>query len=244
MDGRGNRGVDRNRPVVPREHPADHRDGGRDPREGGGVPQGGGAKSGRVRALPSPDEGERLLRPSTLETPRGRRGRRSQDPVRRGGAGGLQAGRHLRGGVRGAHPVPLLDVRARERGEPDRPEEGGDPRRRSEPDRPGDRVRLLLRPRRLRPARGRVRDDHGELQPRDRLHRLRLLRPPLLRAPDEGGRPRHHRGGEAGRRDRPVRRPDPAEARRPPRSRRESGSSGLRRRASTGRKIASGSPRC
>ena len=36
-----------------------------------------------------------------------------------------------------------------------------------QPHRPGHRVRLLLRPRQLRPARRRLRDDHGQLQPRD-----------------------------------------------------------------------------
>jgi carbamoyl-phosphate synthase large subunit len=58
------------------------------------------------------------------------------------------------------------------------------PRRRPEPHRAGHRVRLLLLPRRLRAARGRLRDHHGQLQPGDRLHRLRHLRPALLRAAD------------------------------------------------------------
>ena len=89
----------------------------------------------------------------------------------------------------------------------------GDPRLRPEPDRAGDRVRLLLRPRgddgaRVGPRRG---DD--QLQPGDGLDRLRHLRPPLLRAADRGGRARRARGREAARRDRPVRRPDPAAAR-------------------------------
>ena len=39
---------------------------------------------------------------------------------------------------------------------PERPAEGRDPRLGPEPDRPGDRVRLLLRPRQLRAARGRA----------------------------------------------------------------------------------------
>jgi hypothetical protein len=38
---------------------------------------------------------------------------------------------------------------------------------------PGHRVRLLLRPRLLRAQRGRVRDDHDQLQPGDGQHRLR-----------------------------------------------------------------------
>ena len=40
----------------------------------------------------------------------------------------------------------------------------------------------------LRPARRRLRDGHGQLQPRDRLHRLRHLGPPLLRAAHPRGR--------------------------------------------------------
>ena len=90
---------------------------------------------------------------------------------------------------------------------------GRDPRLGPEPDRAGDRVRLLLRARgddraRLRPRRG---DD--QLQSGDRLHRLRHLRPPVLRAADR----RRRAGGDRARaprgRDRPVRGPDAAEAR-------------------------------
>ena len=86
---------------------------------------------------------------------------------------------------------------------------GGGP----EPDRPGDRVRLLLRPRLLRPAGGGVREHHGQLQPGDGEHRLRHLRQALLRAGDPRGRPPHPEDGKADGRDRPVRRPDPAEPR-------------------------------
>ena len=47
-------------------------------------------------------------------------------------------------------------VAAGMRGRSERARQGRDPRRRPEPHRPGDRVRLLLRPRRLQPARGRA----------------------------------------------------------------------------------------
>ena len=90
--------------------------------------------------------------------------------------------------------------------------EGRHPRRRPQPDRPGDRIRLLLRPRLLRPAGGGVREHHGQLQPGDGEHRLRHLRQALLRAGDARGRPPHPEGGEADGRHRPVRRPDPAES--------------------------------
>ena len=64
----------------------------------------------------------------------------------------------------------------------------------------------------LRPARGRVRDHHGQLQPGDGLHRLRHLRPALLRAPDPRARARAARSSASGSRDgrhRPVRRARP-----------------------------------
>ena len=113
------------------------------------------------------------------------------------------------------HAVLLLRLGAprRPRGRARRQRERRDPRRRPQPHRPGDRVRLLLRARRDDGARVRPRRGDDQLQPRDRLDRLRHLRPALLRAADAGGRARRDRGRAAGGRDRPVRRPDAAEAR-------------------------------
>ena len=73
------------------------------------------------------------------------------------------------------------------------------PRQRAEPDRPGHRVRLLLRARVVRAARRRLRDRDGQLQPRDRLDRLRHLRPALLRAAHPRGRARGRARRAAGR---------------------------------------------
>ena len=102
----------------------------------------------------------------------------------------------------------------------DRPQEGHRARRRTEPHRAGHRVRLLLRARGAGAARGRLRDDHGQLQPGDRLDRLRHLRPAVLRAADARGRARDRARREAARRDRAVRRPDAAQARARPRGQR------------------------
>ena len=98
---------------------------------------------------------------------------------------------------------------------PDRgPPEGDHPRQRPEPHRPGHRVRLLLRARVVRAGRGRLRDRDGQLQPGDRLHRLRHLRPAVLRAAHPRGRARggaRRAGQRPGRRgDRPARRADAA----------------------------------
>ena len=71
---------------------------------------------------------------------------------------------------------------------PERPQQGRDPRQRAEPDRPGHRVRLLLLPRRLRAARGRPRDGDGQLQPGDGVDRLRHRRSAVLPAADVRGR--------------------------------------------------------
>ena len=60
--------------------------------------------------------------------------------------------------------------------------------------------------------RRRLRDHHGQLQSGDGLHRLRHLRPPVLRAGHARGRAGDRRKGKARRRDRAVRRPDAAEA--------------------------------
>ena len=91
----------------------------------------------------------------------------------------FQAHRHLCGRIRGADALYVFDLRGRcrrlcrMRGAAHRPEEDRDPRRWAEPDRSGDRVRLLLLSCLLRADGGRVRDHHGQLQPRDRVDRLR-----------------------------------------------------------------------
>ena len=91
------------------------------------------------------------------------------------------------------------------------PAAGDDPRRRAQPHRPGHRVRLLLLPCQLRPPRVGHPVDHGQLEPRDRLHRLRHQRPAVLRAADDRRRAQHLRPHPARRRDRAVRRADAAE---------------------------------
>ena len=110
---------------------------------------------------------------------------------------GLQDGGHLRGGVRRRHAVLLHDLRGRERGGAAARAEGGRHRQRPDPHRPGNRVRLLLRAGGACAARGGRARDHDQQQPRDGQHRLRYLRPPLLRAARRGGRAGHPlpRGG-------------------------------------------------
>ena len=61
--------------------------------------------------------------------------------------------------------------------------------------------------------RARLRGGDGQLQPGDRLDRLRHLRPALLRAARRRGGARRLRARAAGRRRDPVRRPDAAQAR-------------------------------
>ena len=112
-----------------------------------------------------------------------------------GRAAGVPRGGHLRRRVRGAHAVPLLDLRRRDRGAAGHHAEGDHPRQRAEPDRPGHRVRLRLRARVVRARRRGLRDRDGQLQPGDRVHRLRHLGPAVLRAAHPGGRAR---GGPRG----------------------------------------------
>jgi carbamoyl-phosphate synthase large subunit len=110
-------------------------------------------------------------------------------------------------------PTCTRPTRVGVRSRADRPRQGHHSRIGAEPHRPGHRVRHLLRARLLRAAGDRLRDDHDQLQSRDGLHRLRHIRPALLRAAHARGRPRDRRTREARGRDRPVRRPDAAEAR-------------------------------
>ncbi len=95
---------------------------------------------------------------------------------------------------------------------PLRPHEGRHHRFGPQPHRSGRRVRLLVRARLVRALGRRIRDRHGQLQPRDRVDRLRHLRPPVLRAADARRRARGaaRRGpvGDDPRRRLPARRPD------------------------------------
>ena len=168
--------------------------------------------SPRGTALP---EAEGLFRPAPGQAARHEPARSARRAPRAGRPTGLQARGHLRRRVRHADGLHVLDLRTRRRrvrGRADRPQEDHGAGRRAEPHRPGHRVRLLLRACRAGDARGRLRDHHGQLQPRDRVDRLRHLGPPVLRAGDARGRARDRRQGKAGRRDRAVRRPDAAEA--------------------------------
>ena len=70
-------------------------------------------------------------------------------------------------------------------------------RQRPSPDRAGDRVRLLRRPGRRHPPPPGLGRDHGQLQPRDRLDRLRRLDPAVLRAARPRERPEHRRRSRA-----------------------------------------------
>ena len=167
------------------------------------------ALEGKVRAhgLP-PDagnyeglEGERLLRRAPCGADRQGRSRRrrcSQAPRR---SARVQAHRHLRGRVRFADRLHVFDLRGavRRQGEMRSRSFGArkdrHPRRRPEPDRAGDRVRLLLLPRRVLAERRGLRDDHDQLQSGDRLDRLRHFGPPLFRAADRRGRAGHPRQG-------------------------------------------------
>ena len=131
------------RPVVPRADRGDRRH-----------------RARRGRARPAEDaaglrgaEGARLLGCPAGQADRCQGGRGPCRPGVARRAAGVQAHRHLRRRVRGAHALHVFLLRDRPDGrrrgrvrEPaQRPAQGGDPGRRAEPDRPGHRVRLLLR---------------------------------------------------------------------------------------------------
>ena len=155
-------------------------------------------------------QGPRLLR----RAGRGHAGR----AARGGPAAGLQVRGHLRRRVRGRDALFLLRLRtaddrrrgARRGAAPGDDAERRDPRVRAEPHRPGHRVRLLLRACRDDGEGKRAGCGDDQLQPRDRLDRLRHLDAALLRAADRRGRARGGRRGAPGGRDRAVRRPDAA----------------------------------
>ena len=138
----------------------------------------------------------RLRRPARLPVGR-RRAHRAGRPPRRRRAADVQDRRHLRApSSRPRRRTTTRPTRTRTRSGRRAPQ-GDHPRLGAQPHRPGHRVRLLLRPRQLRPARRRLRDGDGQLQPRDGVDRLRHLRPPLLRAAHARGRAQRHRGRAA-----------------------------------------------
>ena len=141
----------------------------------------------------------------------------------RGGASPASRARHPSGvparrfvcrrGGRGVQ-LPVFDVGGRGRGAADgRQAARRHPRLGAEPDRAGHRVRLLLRPRRPDVPGAGLRGGDGQLQPRDRLDRLRHLGPPLFRASLAGGGARRLRPRAACRCRHSVRRADAVAAR-------------------------------
>ena len=133
----------------------------------------------------------------------------------------------MRRGIRRGHAVLLLVLRRRDRAAQARPRGRDYPRLRPEPHRAGHRVRLHVCARRAGTRQG-LRHDHGQLQPRDRLDRLRHVGPPLLRAAhvrrrDRDLRSREEDGSDQGC-DRAARRPDAAFARRATQGRRRADS--------------------
>jgi carbamoyl-phosphate synthase large subunit len=128
--------------------------------------------------------------------------------ARPGHPAGLQAGGHLRGRVRGLHPLLLLHLRDRET----RP---GSDRRKvmilgGGPNRIGQGIEFdycCATP--PLPCGRWGRDHHGQQQPGDRLHRLRHQRPLYFEPLTNEDVLNIVDGGKALGRHRPVRRPDP-----------------------------------
>ena len=159
-------------------------------------------------------------------------GIRETGPSRRpGGArppARLRDGRHVRRGVRRGDAVLLRHVRRGglgAGGATGRPPGGPRHRLGARPDRAGDRVRLLRGARRRDAPRAWLAGGDDQLEPGNRLDRLRRELPALFRAARRRERPERRRGRDAGRRGAPtrgrrVRRPDAAQPRRAARRRR------------------------
>ena len=203
---RRGRGPHRHRPLV-RPPAGAHR--------GRAAPDRGRAVARPVRLAAG--QAARVLRRAAGPPARHDRGRDAGAAAGTRRAGDLQDGRHLRGRVRGVHAVPLRHLRGGGRGPSLRSPACDHPGLGSQPDRPGHRVRLLLRARVHVVARRRLRDGHGQLQPRDRVDRLRHVGSAVLRAADRRGRGQRARcracgGREGGGGHRVPRRADAAEA--------------------------------
>ena len=159
-----------------------------------GVARGHRGRQGRRAALHRQAGRVRRPRPGRAGRRPGGRGPRGPGDARPRAR--LRDGRHLRGRVRGRDAVLLLDLRVGRLaagGPARRPARRARHRQRPGPDRAGDRVRLLRRPGRRRPPPRGLERGHGELQPRDRVHGLRRVHAPVLRAARRRERAEHHR---------------------------------------------------
>ena len=128
----------------------------------------------------------------------------------------LRDGRHVRRRVRRRDAVLLRDVRRGRldaRGATGRPSRGAGHRQRPGPDRPGHRVRLLRGPGGRHAPPQRLAGGDDQLEPRDRVDRLRRVVAAVLRAARPGERAQRDRcrGRHPGRRR--VRWPDAAQPR-------------------------------
>jgi len=128
------------------------------------------------------------------------------------GAASVQDGGHLRRRVSVGHTVPVRQLRRGKRGTAQWPHVGGHPWQWAEPDRAGGRVRLLLRACRDGAPRAGVRDDHDQLEPRNRLDGFRYVGQALLRAAHARGCAGDCRARAAHGRDRAAGWTDAAEA--------------------------------
>src|SRR5438477_8188545 len=142
------------------------------------------------------------------------RRKNSSETHRRKSDADVSPGRYLCGGVRSLYAVLLFHLRRRERAARKREAQGDDSRRRTKSDRPGNRVRLLLRARRVRAARARLRNDHGELEPGNGFDRLRHERQTVFRTAHTRGCAQYLRSRKAGRRHCSVRRTNTTQSRR------------------------------
>ena len=143
------------RPLVSGKHPANCR---------------GRHATARRSAVES--EEARLLGPPNSDRLQFDGHRNSREAQRRWCSPHLPPRGHLRSRVRGLYAVLLLHLRRRKRAARLGQKEDHHSRWRSEPHWPGNRVRLLLRSRVVCAAGGGLRDHHGQLESRNRLHGL------------------------------------------------------------------------
>ena len=169
----------------------------------GAVRRSGGAAAhrrdgGPARHVARPDahvEARRVRRPRARAHPAGRRFGRAREAARAGAAPVFKRIDTCAAEFESFTPYLYSTYETDCEAAPDPGAQGAHSRQRSEPHRAGHRVRLLLLSCRLRLPPRRLRNRDGELQPGDRVDRLRHGRPAVFRAAhvrrrDGGDRPR------------------------------------------------------